>query len=894
MLHHASPPVNLPVRFSRKTMSLGSLIGILLIVGRLSVVLSQEEPDVAVARVSSGAELQAALEDPAIVHVVVTADINLVKSTEQPSADIVLPMRVSGTTKTIRGACPPAKDADDSQSGMVPPSDQQCVISARHSLFTVSAESPGDVARVWMHNLYVRLHGAGASVFDGSDDSAAIMLSGSQAWLTSVTVVGLKASARALTLAGTDLYVADSTFEGLALESHSAGALLQSSTASLQRCTFENITGPDPCAVMRVADSALLLRQTTLSRGLQPEGAVAVCGTSAESQVFADAALAVLNLEDDTRMSPHTVDSVAASTSTFLTPSDPAFTQLLQGHVQSTGLPLPEALRVSRAQAVPESSGSSGGSGGGGDGSMAIVITGACVAVVAAAVLAVVAWMLLQRGRSRNLEPSDNLSKDEPASGDMSSSSVLDSHKTPMRRQASTRSLKSAAQSQSAAGGGAGSESFLQIGDVHNGDASSFASQPLAGPPGDTSGSRGSAPSTPAGRGARRMVRSHSVGGAFSSWAGNAHTLSAPSRPQSARCSSSAAAAAAASAAAAAFAASGASVPLCSTVASPNAAAAAMLPGAPPVQLATQRRKPAYWHSLHALQSYETSQSDILPRSHSAQVLCLDRTDSSTTSSIGGVGGGGGGMRRLSSVQHAELGGNQVEFGSVGGVYRPVRYVPGMPGTRVASSGYGGLPQPRSVGEMQRFSSAEGSLSGSLDVGGLDSGRGRTWGLRGGVVPPRLGKHVEGTAAEERGLALDLAEMSGEVPPGAGRTDIAEMVMSASVGGRSSVHSGKVKYLDELGGMPERPQLGWSPGPTMAVLLSPSGRGTESKPLDNPLVDTEEEDAVAQVLAPGGRTAGTTVMIEREMQLDGSTAVVDGATGTTLHIAANPHRLETV
>lgn len=86
----------------------------------------------------------------------------------------------------------------------------------------------------------------------------------------------------------------------------------------------------------------------------------------------------------------------------------------VQGHVRATSLPLPEALRPSDAQAVPRSGGSGGAASG--SGTMAIVVTGACVAAVAVAVLAVVAWMLLQRGRARNLEPSDNLSKARHAS----------------------------------------------------------------------------------------------------------------------------------------------------------------------------------------------------------------------------------------------------------------------------------------------------------------------------------------------------------------------------------------------------------------------------------------------------------------------------------------------
>lgn len=554
---------------------------------------------------------------------------------------------------------------------------------------------------------------------------------------------------------------------------------------------------------------------------------------------------------------------------------------------------------------------------------MAVVITAACVAVVGAAVVAVVVWMLLHRSRSRNMEPSDHLSKvcalpvsprllarptgphgdvsfeagsvrrarhwssayavacagtnaaaavqDDPTSGGMSASSALDSHKAPLHRQPSTPSFKGSGQ-----GHGATGDAMMHIGDSHH-DASSFASHAMLGPRVDTSGSQrgGSAPSTPAGP--RAMLRSLSVGGAVSSWGGAAHTLPGSSRPQSARCASSIAASTAAAAAAAAAAASGVSMPLCSTVTvtSPSAVAAG-LPGAPPVQLTVPRRKPAYWHSLHALQSYETSQSDILPRSHSAQVLGLDQLDSSPGSSAGG-------MRRISSVRDAVAAGagtqSQMEYGSVGGVYRPARYVPGMRvrGTADTASAYG-LPQPRSVGEMQRYGSMESSLSGSLE--GADGGRGKAWGMRGGGAgPPRLDKHVEGTAAEERGF--DLGEVSGEDLPGAGRTDIAEMVMSASVGGRSSVQSGKGKATDgESSDSGVGPHAGFSPRPALGVLLDSSGRRTQSKLLDNPLIDTEERLSAEEA----GRTVGTTMMIAREMRLDGGTAVVDGAARIPLQV----------
>lgn len=475
--------------------------------------------------------------------------------------------------------------------------------------------------------------------------------------------------------------------------------------------------------------------------------------------------------------------------------------------------------------------------------------------------------------------------QDDPTSGGMSASSALDSHKTPMHRQASTPSFKAAAH-----GHGATGDAVMQIGDSHH-DASSFASHTLPGPRGDTSGSQrgGSAPSTPAGpQGPRAMMRSSSAGGAVSSWGGAAHTLPRTSRPQSARCASSVAASTAAAAAAAAAAATGASMPLCSTVTSPSAVAAA-LPGAPPVQLTVPRRKPAYWHSLHALQSYETSQSDILPRSQSAQVLGLDQLDVSP-------GASSGRMRRISSVRDAVAAGagtqSQMEFGSAGGVCRPARYVPGMRvrGAADTASAYG-LPQPRSVGEMQRYGSLEGSLSGSLE--GVDSGWGKTWGMRcGGGGQPRLDKHVEGTAAEERGF--DIGEVSGEEVQGASRTDIAEMVMSASVGGRSSVQSGKGKASDgESGDIGGGPQAGWSPRPAMGVLLDSSGRRTESKLLDNPLIDTEERLSAEE--ASAGHTVGTTMMIAHEMRLDGGTALVDGAARIPLQVqlTVDRRRLDT-
>lgn len=87
---------------------------------------------------------------------------------------------------------------------------------------------------------------------------------------------------------------------------------------------------------------------------------------------------------------------------------------VLQAHAQATGLPLPGAIRNTAVGLVAATG---GGGGGGGDSSMAVAITAACVAIVGAAVLAVLAWIIVHRRRSRNMEPSDNLSKVCPGGG---------------------------------------------------------------------------------------------------------------------------------------------------------------------------------------------------------------------------------------------------------------------------------------------------------------------------------------------------------------------------------------------------------------------------------------------------------------------------------------------
>lgn len=61
---------------------------------------------------------------------------------------------------------------------------------------------------VWMHNLYLRLQEAGARSGDGPDESAALQFNGTQAWLTSVAVVGMTPSSRGLSLVNSNLYAA--------------------------------------------------------------------------------------------------------------------------------------------------------------------------------------------------------------------------------------------------------------------------------------------------------------------------------------------------------------------------------------------------------------------------------------------------------------------------------------------------------------------------------------------------------------------------------------------------------------------------------------------------------------------------------------------------------------
>lgn len=102
MLHLASPCTMLPIRIRRKTWSLRIFVGVFLALGGVLGASAQEEADATVARVSSGEELQAALADSSVVHVVITSNLNLVQAKDDPSSDLSLPMLVSGATKTIR------------------------------------------------------------------------------------------------------------------------------------------------------------------------------------------------------------------------------------------------------------------------------------------------------------------------------------------------------------------------------------------------------------------------------------------------------------------------------------------------------------------------------------------------------------------------------------------------------------------------------------------------------------------------------------------------------------------------------------------------------------------------------------------------------------------------
>lgn len=75
-------------------------------------------------------------------------------------------------------------------------------------LFSVKGAASGDRAQVWMHNLFLRLQGPEEAGEDASDESAAIELTASQAWLTSVSVVGMTPATRGLSLNASDLYAA--------------------------------------------------------------------------------------------------------------------------------------------------------------------------------------------------------------------------------------------------------------------------------------------------------------------------------------------------------------------------------------------------------------------------------------------------------------------------------------------------------------------------------------------------------------------------------------------------------------------------------------------------------------------------------------------------------------
>lgn len=123
---------------------------------------------------------------------------------------------------------------------------------------------------------------------------------------------------------------ADSEFAGLDQDKASPGAALQDSSASLQRCTFTNITGPDPCAVVSIAGGGLLLQQTSMRRDVLPAGSAPVCVSGTGSAVFTDRAVTVHNLTAAAAVVPQTVDSVAGRSPAFLSPATPAFLRLSQ------------------------------------------------------------------------------------------------------------------------------------------------------------------------------------------------------------------------------------------------------------------------------------------------------------------------------------------------------------------------------------------------------------------------------------------------------------------------------------------------------------------------------------------------------------------------------------
>lgn len=86
----------------RKSLYKNVCIILLYLLGSSFTVLAREDPGEAVARVASGDDLQAALADSSVIHVVLTAHLDLLQPTEGSPSNVSLPMAIVGSKKTIR------------------------------------------------------------------------------------------------------------------------------------------------------------------------------------------------------------------------------------------------------------------------------------------------------------------------------------------------------------------------------------------------------------------------------------------------------------------------------------------------------------------------------------------------------------------------------------------------------------------------------------------------------------------------------------------------------------------------------------------------------------------------------------------------------------------------
>lgn len=107
------PCIGFPAGFllsgrGRKTSYQKLCIIVLYFLGNPLSVLAREDPGEAVARVSSGDDFQAALADSSVMHVVLTAHLDLMQPTDGLTSNISFPMAIVGSKKTVRVRVAPA------------------------------------------------------------------------------------------------------------------------------------------------------------------------------------------------------------------------------------------------------------------------------------------------------------------------------------------------------------------------------------------------------------------------------------------------------------------------------------------------------------------------------------------------------------------------------------------------------------------------------------------------------------------------------------------------------------------------------------------------------------------------------------------------------------------